>query len=155
MKHIESSKLITLSHPVETAALKHSFVERLRGAFHVESVGEGSENFSLMLMGREIPCRCTLDVLIKTDEARARIIIGGQASLSAAAKIFYALGILALLVLGLFPGFISTSGSGGAADFMVFMFLGMFILYDTHKKQTEAEVMLDRIVDAIEVEFGA
>lgn len=154
MKHIETSKLVVLPHSVETAVIKKSLVERMRGAFHVETVGEGVESFSLAMMAKEIPCRCVLDVLVKTDGARARIMISGKVALNSSAKVFYALGILALLVLGLFPGLISTSGSGGALDFLVFLFLGIFILYDTHKKQAEAEILLDRILSSVQTEFG-
>jgi len=155
MKHIESSRLINLSGAAGAAAIKYSLVERLRGAFHIETVGEGAEKFTLTAVGKDIPCHCKLNVLLKTDSQRARLIIDGGADINASTKIFYILGVLALLVLGLFPGTINTTGRGSALDFLAFMFLGMFVLYDMNKKLAEPEKLLDRILGAVATEFGA
>ena len=154
MKHIESSKLINLPGAVEASAIKHSFVERLRGVFHIETVGEGAESFTLTGIGKDIPCNCTLNVLLKTDGRYARLIVDGGAEISATAKMIYTLGILALLVLGLFPGTLNTSGHGTAVDLMVFLFLGVFIFYDMDKKLAEPGTQLDRILRAVATEFG-
>lgn len=154
MKHIESSKLINLSGVTEASAIKYSLVERMRGIFHIETVGEGIENFTLTAIGKDIPCHCVFNVLLKTDGRYARIIVDGGAEISATTKIFYTLGVLALLVLGLFPGTINTSGHGTAADLMVFLFLGVFILYDMNKKLAEPESLLDRVLRAVATEFG-
>ena len=155
MKHIESSKLINLSGTVETAAIKNSLVERMRNIFHVETVGEGTEKFTLTAIGKNIPCHCVFNVVLKTDEKHARLIVDGGAEITAAAKILYTLGVLALLVLGLFPGTINTTGHGSATDLMVFLFLGIFILYDMNKKLAEPEQLLDRVIHAVATEFGA
>ncbi len=155
MKHIETSRLINLSGAAGAAEIKCSLVERLRGAFHIETVGEGAEKFTLTAMGRDIPCHCMLNVLLKTDGQRARLIIDGGAEINSSTKIFYILGILALLVLGLFPGIINTSRGASALDFLVFLFLGMFVLYDMNKKLAEPEKLLDRILQAVATEFGA
>jgi len=155
MKHIESSKLINLPGTVETAAIKYSLVERMRNVFHIETVGEGVESFTMAATGKDIPCHCLFNVLLKTDGRYARLIIDGSAEISAPTKILYTLGVLALLVLGLFPGTINTTGKGSAVDLMVFLFLGMFILYDVNRKLSEPEQLLDRILRAVATEFGA
>jgi uncharacterized protein YhhL (DUF1145 family) len=154
MKHIESSKLINLSGAVETSAIKHSLVERMRNIFHIETIGEGLDNFSVSATGKDIPCHCMFNVMLKTDERYARLIVDGSAEITAAIKIIYTLGVLVLLVLGLFPGTINTTGHGSATDLMVFLFLGIFILYDMNKKLAEPEIMLDRILRAVATEFG-
>lgn len=155
MKHIESSKLINLPADTDVAAIKHSFVERLRGPFHIETVGESNEHFSITATGRYVPCSCTLNVLLRTDKNRARIVVDGNTGITAGTKILYVLGFLALLVLGLFPGTtINTSGRGSAMDFMVFLFLGAFILYDLAKKQAEPEILIDRILSSVEAEYS-
>jgi hypothetical protein len=154
MKHIESSKLIDLSGAVESAAIKYSLVERLRNVFHIETVGEGIESFSLAATGKDVPCHCLFNVILKTDGRYARLIVDGSAEITATAKILYTLGVLALLVLGLFPGTINTTGHGGATDLMVFLFLGIYILYDMNKKLAEPEQLLDRILRAVATEFG-
>lgn len=154
MKHIESSRLIKLTAAVEPAAIKYSLIERLRGAFHIETVGEGDERFTLTTLGRGTPYHCTLNVFLKTDGQRARVIIGGDVEINATTKIFYVLGLLALLILGLFPGTINTSGQGSAMDVLVFLFLGAFVLHDINKKLAEPEILLDRVLRAVETEFG-
>ena len=154
MKYIESSKLIRLGGPAEAAAIKYSLIERVRDAFHVETVGEGDENFSLVASGKRTPYHCTLTVLVKTDDRRARVIINGEAEVNASTKIYYGLGVLALLVLGLFPGTINTSGQGSAMDVLVFLFLGIFVLHDIDRKLAEPELLLDRILNAVDTEFG-
>ncbi len=154
MKHIESSKLISLAAAAESSAIKYSLVERMRGVFHIETVGEGVENFTLTAIGKDIPCHCVFNVLLKADNKYARLIVDGSAEISAASKILYTLGVLALLVLGLFPGTIKTGGSDSAMDLMVFLFLGIFIFYDMNKKLAEPEILLDRILRAVATEFG-
>ncbi|MDE2335844.1 MAG: hypothetical protein KGL10_00870 [Alphaproteobacteria bacterium] len=155
MKHIESSRLIKVPDAVETAAVKYSLVERLRGIFHIETVGEGDESFTLAATGKDVPCHCLLNVLLKTDEKHARVIVDGQAKITAPTKILYTLGVLALLILGQFHGIINTSGTGNAEDLMVFLFLGIFILFDVGKKLSEPERMIDRVLAALETEFGS
>lgn len=156
MKHIECSQLIPLASPLETSTIKYSLVERLRASFHVETVGEGTENFDVNMMGKDSPCRCKLSIILKTDASRARVIVSGVATISPYTKIMYALGILALLVLGLFPGTINTSGQGsGATDFLVFLFLGAYVLFDMNKKIAELENLLERVLKALSTEFSA
>lgn len=155
MKHIESSKLINLSGTVGNAAIKDSLVARMRNIFHVETVGEGMEKFTLTAIGKDIPCHCVFNVLLKTDGKYARLIIDGGAKITAPTKILYALGVLALLVLGQFHGIINTSSSGSAMDLLVFLFLGIFVIYDINRKLAEPEHLLDRVLRALATEFGA
>jgi hypothetical protein len=155
MKHIEASQLIRLTKEIDAGSIKYSLVERLRGAFHVETVGEGVENFVMTAEGKYVPCTCSFSVLLKTEDQRARIIIDGSASICGSTKILYTLGFLALLVLGLFPGTINTTGMGGAIDFMVFLFLGAFLVLDLNKKLSEPQELIDRILKAVDTEFGS
>ena len=92
MKHIESSKLINLSGAIENAAIKNSLVDRMRNIFHIETVGEDAENFTLTAIGKDIPCHCVFNVLLKTDEKYARLIVDGGATITAPTKILYTLG---------------------------------------------------------------
>src|SRR5262245_44840918 len=102
----------------------------MRNIFHVETVGEDTEKFTLTAIGKNIPCHCVFNVKLKTDEKHARLIVDGGTKITAPTKILYTLGVLALLVLGQFHGIINTSGGGSAMDLMVFLFLGMFVIYD-------------------------
>lgn len=155
MKHIESSRRIMLADATDAASIKYSLVERLRGAFHVEVVGEGTDNFTVAALGKDTPYRCTLNVILKTDGKYARLMIEGETGINSSTKILYALGVLALLVLGLFPGgTINTSGRGSAMDVLVFLFLGIFVIYDMNRRLAEPEILVDRILNAVETEFG-
>lgn len=155
MKHIEASKLVKLASDIEPAVIKHSFVERLRGAFHIETVGEGNEHFTMTGTGKNVPCTCSFNVVLRTDKTHARIIVDGETEISASTKMLYVLGFLALPVLGLLPGTNIKSGGGSAIDLMVFLFLGVFILYDVSRKLAEPEILIDRILQAVATEFGA
>lgn len=155
MQHIESSKLFTLGTAADAASIKYSLVQRMRGAFHVETVGEGDEIFMLAAAGRHTPYNCSLNVLLKSDGQRGRIIIDGTVGVNAFTKVFYVLGFLILLVLGLFPGTIKTGGAGSAMDVLVFLFLGIFVIYDVNKKLAEPQALIDRVLNAVATEFGA
>jgi hypothetical protein len=139
---------------VETSAIKYSLMERLRGAFHVVTVGDGTESFSVALTGKKTSYHCDLNIIIKTEHHKARIIIDGSAEINNSNKVFYALCILTLLVLGLFPGTINTRGQGTAVDAMVFMFLGFFVVYDMNKKLAEPEALLERVLNSVATEYG-
>lgn len=155
MKHIESSKLITLANVVDASLVKQALIERMRSAFKIESVGDSDENFQIIFSGKGVLYRCTVNVLLKVDSQRARIVIDGKVGVRTLTKVIYVMGILALLVLGLFPGTLNTSGHGSSAmDFLVFLFLGVFILYDVNKKMIEPEILLDRILQGLDAEFG-
>ena len=155
MKHIESSKLIALAVPVDAGLVKHTLIERLRSAFNVEIVGEGSENFVIKFTGKRVLYKCAMNVVLKVDDQRARVIIDGKVGVRTSTMWLYTLGILMLLIVGLFPGILNTTGRGSnATDILVFLFLGVFLLYDINKKMIEPEILLDRILRALAAEFG-
>jgi len=155
MKHIESSRLITLSGTVEAAAIKNSLIERLQNIFHIETVGDNAEKFTMTAIGKDIPCQCVFNVMLKADGKYARLIVDGGTKINTPTKIFYVLGVLALLVLGQFHGSLNTSSGASAQDLMVFLFLGIFIIYDINRKLAEPGQLLDRILGALATEFGA
>jgi hypothetical protein len=155
MKHIESSKLIPLTGTVDAAVIKNSLVARMRNIFHVETVGDGAENFIVTATGKHIPCQCVFNVLLKTDAKYARVVVDGGTKITTPTKIIYTLGVLALLVLGQFHGGLNTSTGASAMDFLVFLFLGIFVLYDVNRKLSEPEYILDRVLNAVATEFGA
>src|SRR5262249_205596 len=137
------------------SVIKHSLVERLRSVFHIETVGESTENFTLTGAGKDVPCHCVLNVLLKADSSHARLIIDGSAKVNALTKILYVMSVLVLLVLGQFHGSLNTTGGGSALDLMVFLFLGIFILHDMNKKLAEPQMLLDRILRSLTTEFGS
>ena len=117
-------------------------------------MGEGNENFKVTALGKDTPYHCMFNVVLKAGDKRGRVIIDGGAEINSSTKVFYALGVLALLILGLFPGTINTTGHGSALDFLAFLFLGAYVISDINKKLGEPQILIDRILNAIEAEFG-
>lgn len=155
MKHIESSAKIATQQPVEASAVKYSLVQRMRNAFHVETVGEGTESFSISGTSKATSYTFNLNVLIKSEPNRVRVIVDGQNDVSKATQIFYVLSLLAVLALSLFPGAIEDGNTGGIAlEAIFFLVVGGFIIWDMHKKFEEPQQMIDRIIRSVEAEFG-
>ena len=155
MKHIEASKKIVIANHVDAAQVKYSLVQRLRTAFHVETVGEGAESFTITAAGRAATYAFTLGVSLKAEKDRVRVMICGQNELRFATKIFYVLSLLMVLVLGIFSDTTNATGSGGVAmNAMFFLLVGGFIIYDHSSKMGEPQEILDRVLDSLEAEFG-
>lgn len=156
MRHIEASAKITPTQPVDTSTVKYSFVQRLRGAFHVETVGDGNENFSVTATSKTTSYTFTLGIVLKTDPERIRMMIEGSNDVSMATKIFYILSVFVVLGLSLVPGALDPKGGNGALvmEAMFFLVAGGFIIYDYNKKMDEPQLFIERILRSIDAEFG-
>ncbi|MDD9900895.1 MAG: hypothetical protein OXT65_07945 [Alphaproteobacteria bacterium] len=154
MRHIEASRKIAVAGPTDISSVKYSLVQRLRGAFHVETVGEGQESFSVTAASKTSAYRFHLNVQVKTEPERARILIDGQNEISMSVKIFYVLSLLAVLILSLFSETIDPNRNGIAMNAMFFLVIGGFIIYDHSRKLEEPEKMLEKVLDSVETEFG-
>ncbi len=159
MTHIEASQKIATNKKIDLAELKHALTQRIRGAFHVETVGDGKDSFTVVagcksnIMG-SLTYSFQLNVLLKSDANHARVVINGHAEITQSAKFLYAIGLLAVLVLGLFPGSIDTSSSGGAMDAFIFLVIGGFLIFDINSKLSEPQICMERILESLDVEFG-
>ena len=153
MRHIEVSKKIITSHTVDAAAVKYSLVQKLRNIFHIETVGEGMESFTITATSKLTSYLFQINVVLKCDSSRARIIIEGKNNIGMPARIFYILSLLLVLALGLFPQVLAPP-YGLAIDAAFFMIVGGFILYDFNRKLDEPQGLIERVLDALEVEFG-
>lgn len=158
MKHIESSVKIITSHPVEASAVKYSLVQRLRNAFHIETVGDGMESFSVSGTSNATSYVFNINVILKNEPNRTRILLDGSNKISMTTNIFYILSLLAVLALSLFPNGIddgSTKSAGGIMmEAIFFLVVAGFIIWDMNKKFEEPQQMLDRILKSMEAEFG-
>ena len=156
MKHIEASKRIVTAELVDPSAVKYSLVQRLRGAFHVETVGEGVESFSVAAAGKTGTYGFALSVSLKSEKNRIRILIDGRNDIRMGTKVFYVLSLLMVLLLSLFSDSVEATShaSGVAMNAMFFLVIGGFIIYDHTKKMDEPEEILNQILDALDVEFG-
>jgi hypothetical protein len=154
MKHIEVSKKITTAQTVDASAVKYSLVQRMKNVFHVETIGEGVENFAVSATGKETSYIFDLNVVIKCDSTRARIIVDGKNRVSLATRAFYIFSLLAILALGLKPGLLGPAPYNYAIDAMFFLVVGAIITHDYNSKLEEPQKMLGQILDTLEVEFG-
>ena len=153
MRHIEVSKKIITSSTVDAATVKYSLVQRFRNIFHIETVGEGLESFSVTARGKVTSYFFQVNVVLKCDSSRVRIIIEGKNDVGVPTKLFYVGSLLAVLALGLFPQ-VLVPPYGYAIDAAFFMIVGGFIIYDFNRKLDEPQGFIERVLDTLEVEFG-
>ncbi len=155
MRHIESSAKIVTTQLVDGSSVKYSLVQRLRAAFHIETVGEGTESFSISGTSKATSYVFNLNVMIKSEPNRVRVIVDGGNEVSIATCVFYVLSLLAVLALSLFPGTSEDKGAGNVVlEAIFFLVVGGFIISDMNKKFEEPQQMLDRIMKSLEAEFG-
>lgn len=155
MKHIESSVFVPAKKPLDAATVKYSLVQRLRNAFHVETVGEGTENFSVSATAKSNGYVFNLNVAVKTDDAGARVLVDGGNEVSMGTKIFYVLSLLAVLAYTFFPAMTQSEGDSNAIlEAIFFLVVGGFIIYDMNKKFDEPQGLIDKILESVKVEFS-
>lgn len=154
MRHIESSIKVETQKPIEASAVKYSLMQRLRSAFHIETVGDGVEAFSLNATSKATAYVFNLNMVIRCEENRIRIMADGSNEISLATRIFYVLSLLLVLLLSLLPSAFENSGSGFPMEAIFFLVVGSFIIYDMNKKIEEPQMLLDRILASVAAEFG-
>lgn len=160
MKHIEASKRIKLTRDVSEDDLKRALTERLKRAFDVESVVENDKGFHVSgttggLDNITRHARVDLNVQLSKQNEMCRIIIYGYSKMARSLLITYSVLFLIVLLLGLLPGSIETSGEdSGAMDTFVLMVFGIFIFFDVNKKIEEPKESLVSILDSLDTEFG-
>ena len=158
MQIIANSKYFKAQKDVTLPQVKQSIIEKLRHSFHVETVGEGVDAFTLNLGGRRkfagaTLCHMSLNMSLAQDKNTVRLQMNGHVTVTNSAKLMYALGVLMVLIIGLFPGSIDTSGDGGPLDALIFLLIGGFIMYDMNQKLAEMEKLLSDMLTQVETEF--
>jgi hypothetical protein len=152
MKHIESSVKITTTQFLEPAAVKACLMDKIKDAFHVETAGDGVENFVVNATGKSTSYVFSLNVRIKTESNKARIMISGSNEVSIATRIFYVVSLLLVLALSLFPNEDATPNMILVSIF--FLVVGGFIIYDMNKKFEEPQQLIDLILKSVDAELG-
>ena len=160
MKHIEVSKKIILSKPVDAATLKEALVERLEKIIEIESLSDGTESFSVTgttgapdSITRH--ARLDLDVSLRFEDDIARILISGTARSARSLMVLYWALFLVMLFVGLLPGSIETSAdASGAMDALVFVIFGIFIVIDINNKLSEPKENLSTALESLNTRFG-
>ena len=157
MRHIESSIRIKSAMPVEAAMIKQSLITRLRAAFHVETVSEGTGHFTVSATGKATSYVFSLGVTVRTDDRGASILIDGQNEVSLGMRVFYLLGLLMVLGLTLLPlgGDEAQKQGDLILEAMFFLVVGGFIIYDMNKKMDEPQGIIDRLLKSVSDEFSS
>jgi hypothetical protein len=157
MRHIESSVRIKSALPLEAAVIKQSLLTRLRAAFHVETVGEGVNQFSVAATGKATSYVFSLGVTLRTDDRGAGILIEGKNEVSLGMRVFYLLALLMVLGLTLLPlgGEEAKKQGDLILEAMFFLVVGGFIIYDMNKKMDEPQGIIDRLLKSVSDEFSS
>lgn len=160
MKHIEASKRIRLTRDVTESDLKRALTERIKRAFDVENITENDKGFHVEgttggadSVSRH--ARVDLNVQLYKQNEICRIMIHGYSKMARSLLITYSVLFFLVLMVGLLPGSIETSGEdSGAMDAFVLLVFGIFIFYDINTKITEPKESLTAILESLETEFG-
>lgn len=160
MKYLEVSKKIALTKKATQTDIKNAFLERLEKAFKVENVNKSKSGFSLI--GKTGGCksvirhaRVNVDVKVIVDKGAAKVLVTGHSKMACSLFFSYTALFFLVLVAGLLPGSIETSGeNSGAMDALVLMIFGIFIFYDINKKVSEPEKYLEAALKSLDVEYG-
>ncbi|MCD8497612.1 MAG: hypothetical protein LRZ85_05725 [Alphaproteobacteria bacterium] len=160
MKHIQVSRRFKLTRDVTTEDLKSTLLDSLRSAFDIEKVEDSGEKLRITgtTGGRDSinrHARVNLDVRVMKQQEMARFIVTGTSGMARSLLIGYIGLVILVLLAGLLPGSIETSGvDSDALDTLVLMVFGIFIFYDINKKIGEPKEYLDSILQSLETEFG-
>ena len=147
MTYLETSRKIKTAKKLNAATLKVALADRLRSAFHVESVSGGEEEFTVtaghkcLILGSP-PYNVSLNIRIKSNAKAARILVDGKVTTAEISKILYGLALIVAL-------FVSMAGIS-----LFFPAILALILYDSHRKRAEPQVYLEKILESLETEFG-
>jgi len=162
MKHIEVSRKINLTRDVSPAELKDALLERLAKVIMIEESAGDAEQFTLS--GTSGPprsltrhARLDLSASINYDSSEkvARIILSGYGRTARSLVVVYFVLFFALLLLGLLPGSVSTSmEESGPMDALIFLLLGVFIIFDTNKKLADLRDSLNDALASLDTAFG-
>tara|TARA_B100002003_G_C14019709_1_gene491784 strand:- start:148 stop:630 length:483 start_codon:yes stop_codon:yes gene_type:complete len=160
MKHIEASRRIKLTRDVTEDDLKKALTERLKRAFEMESFTENDRGFHIegTTGGADNVtrhARVDLNVQLVKQNEICRIMIYGYSKMARSLLITYSVLFFLVLLVGLLPGSIETSGEdSGAMDALVLLIFGIFIFYDVNKKIEDPKGHLESILMSMETEFG-
>ena len=160
MKHLEASKKIHLSKKVSVDDLKTALIVGLEKTIDIEKISDGNEEFSISgTTGSPASltrhARLDLDIKIILEDNTARLLISGYSRTARSLMIMYWLLFLLMLVVGLLPGSIETSGDrSGAIDALVFLIFGIFIVMDVNKKLVEPQEFLQSTLESLNTSFG-
>lgn len=159
MKHIEISRKITLGRDVTAEELKKAMLGRLEHTIEIQGVKGGAEQFHISgSTGAPVSmtryAQMDLDVIIMVEGHTARLLVNGYVRTATSLMLLYSILFFILLCVGLLPGFVDTSIDGDAADALVFVLIGMFLIHDINRRLAEPQEQLEAVFDSLNTLFG-
>lgn len=161
MKHIQYGESFALKKNTTEDILKAQLKKRLESVFIIRKLKEdgGSSTLEITSGGQSSFVRhaaITARVDLMVEDGKARIVVTAAAKPATSLSAFYALGLFIVLMLGLLPGSLNTSwDEAGAADAIIFLVIGAYIVYDIETKLNEACRLLGDVLHSLRVEFEA
>lgn len=160
MKHLAASKKIELKRKASAADLRAALVESLEDSLEISSISDGDAEFTLTgTTGSPASisryAKLDLKVSIKVDDETARILVSGYSRVAPSLTFLYLFLFIAILLVGLLPGFVETDADkSNAIDALFFLILGIFVIFDVNKKLAEPKEDLDASLEALNTLFG-
>lgn len=160
MKHVEVSRRFKLTREASVEDLKSALLDSMRGAFDIDKIEDNGDKLLVQATtgGRDSinrHARVDLEIKVVKHHEMARFVVRGTAGMARSLLISYVGLVILVLLVGLLPGSIETSGvDSDALDTLVLMVFGIFIFYDINKKVGEPAEYLNAILQSLETEFG-
>lgn len=159
MKHIEISRKINLSRAVTAEELKKTLMSRLENAIEVREESGNAERFHVS-GSTGAPVSMTryalvdIDATITADDSHARILLNGYVRTAPSLMILYGVLFFVLLCVGLLPGFVDTSIDGDAGDALIFVLIGMFLVYDINRRLAEPQEHIEAMLESMDTLYS-
>lgn len=161
MKHVQYGEAFALKKNVTEDILKAQLKKRLESVFVIRKFKEDGESVAIDVTSggpssfvRHAAISAKVDLMV--EDGKARVVVTAAAKPATSLSAFYALGLLIVLLLGLLPGSLNTSWEdAGAADAIVFLVIGAYIVYDIETKLNEGCRLLGDVLRSLQVEFEA
>ena len=162
MKHIEVSKKITLDRPVSAEDFKETLVDYLEKKIEIEHISGNTGNFSIQgatgapsSLTRHAQIDVNIHIRHESEGKVARVIMSGYVRPARSLIFFYSFAFVLLLLVGLLPGFVSTSAeTSGAVDALFFLIFGIFIVQDINAKMVAPREYLETVLESLNTTFG-
>jgi hypothetical protein len=160
VKYFEVSKKIQLDSDVSVRDIKDFLLKSFERPLKVDQIGDGDNRFAVsgttgQLNSKVRHTRVNMNVEIKKENGAARIIISGYTKPAKSLAILYWIMFFIVLLVGLLPGSIETSGDNSdSLDVLVMLIFSIFIVFDLNKKMKEPQGFIGSILDSAETYFG-
>lgn len=155
-RYFETSTHFPVDSDVTEERLKEDFLNRMQRFSEFSSIGDSATLFDVRGT-TGVPASLTrhsridLQNSIHIQGGVARITVSGYVRHAKSLVVLYFFLFFIALLIGLLPGSIETSlEDSGAIDALVFLILGMYIVYDINRKLSEPQALIAQALNTLE-----